>query len=35
MVPLGFDPMESILTIADEEDRPLKRVVLRDVLAAH
>jgi hypothetical protein len=35
VLPLGFDPIEVILTIADEKNRPLKRIAARDVLATH
>jgi hypothetical protein len=33
--PLGFNAREGTLTIADEENRPLKRIAARDVLSPH
>jgi hypothetical protein len=35
ILPLGFDPMDSVATIADEEDRSLKRIALRGLLILH
>ncbi len=33
IAPLGIDPMEGVLTIADEFDTPLKRITAKEVLS--
>ena len=33
IIPLGFNLMTAVVTIADENSRPLERIAARDVLA--